>query len=386
MKKIFAFVILCLLYSYLIAFEGGGLFSSSFSFDIGTPKKTGNPSFFYNVNKLSLWAEQNLDKEAFYNFSVQGSAYVKIRKLLSPNGKRAIAKFILDIDLLKFSFFIPINKNSNLSLDIGRRGVIDSTGVILSQYLDGLFLQYKSPHFSFLASFASTYLLNAHTVALNEKDYKVSKYIYALPKSYIGMMTLFHLPILKSSYSIDIDTINFFETKKNGNIKLYVTTAIQGPIIKRLFFSTSLSGSFVREEAKWNSGILLIGAIAYYFNKYNAKLGLSMQYAQGGKMSFQPFTMKHISSQFFSPYTNVWNTGIKASLKPVPELYISTLFNIVCNATKSEGTPFYRGIEWLTSANYTIKKDINIEVSFGQFIHKNTYMNTFLTLKGMISF
>ena len=383
-KSVLFFVLLCAV-MHLFAFEGGGLFSTSLNFDIASPARADNPSLFSNSNKLSLWLKQNIDKNSFYNFATQGSAYFKMRKYLAPINERLLVKAILDIDLLKFSFFVPLEKKGNLLIEVGRRGLIDSTGIIMSQSFDGVFIQYKNPHFTLMTSLVFTGLLNANTVVLNENDIKINNHVYSLTKSYVGLMALFHIPLLKSSYSLYGDSLNFFETKGNGKIKTYLTIGIKGPIVKRLFFAASFSGSYVKEKSTTQAGLLATGAIAYYFQKYNAKLGVNMQFAQGGRNSFQTFTLRHLSRQFYSPYTNTWNTGVKMSIKPLNELYLEALCNIICKGEKSDGS-LYRGFEWLVATNYTIKRDINLEASLGQYIKRDALMLTFISLKGIISF
>lgn len=385
MKKIILFFVFLCVITSSFSIEGGGLFSTALDFDIASPAKTENPSIFSNPSKLSLWLKQNIDKNSFYNFAVQGSAYFKMRKYIAPVSEKLLTKAILDIDLLKFSFFVPLEKKGNLLIEVGRRGLIDSTGIIMSQSFDGVFIQYRHPHFSLLTSLAFTGLLNANTVVLNENNINIGNNIYSLTKSYVGLVALFHVPFLKSSYSLYGDSINFFETKGNGKIKTYLTVGIKGPIVKRLFFATSFSGSYVKEKSEVQAGILATGAIAYYFKKYNAKLGLNIQFAQGGKNNFQSFTMRHVSRQFYSPYTNTWNTGLKMSIKPLNELYVEALCNIICNGVKSNGL-LYRGFEWLVATNYTIKRDINLEASLGQYIKRDASMLTFISLKGIISF
>jgi|GEM_PF-560325 len=398
-KSLILFVCTCFFISSSFAFEWGGLFVSHLGFDIGSPSTTSNPTYFNNTNKLSMWAEQNIDKDGFYTFAVQGSVHLKMRKLLAPKKASLVFKPILDIDLLRFSFFVPLGSSSNLRIDLGRQGLLDSTGLIMHQSFDGIFLKYKNPKVSMMSSLSFTGLLNANTVVLNEGMYPVHNYIYALPKSYAALIMMFQLPVLKTSYSFNLDSLNFFETKKDGKIKMYGTLGVKGPIVRHLFFSASVSGSFIKnaieenQENSWNLGLQSTFAMGYYFTKYNAKLGFNMQYAMGGeKNSFQSFTLRHISSQFFSPYTDVWNTGFSASLKPVPDLYIQGLVNIICKAhlsgqdKKDEKAPLYRGIEWNLKSSYTIKQDISFEASLGQYIQRDSSLQTYVSLKGLISF
>lgn len=391
MKKYLFFFLFCAVCLNTFAFEGGGLFSTEFNFILANSKKGFESAYFNNPNRLSLWMKQNIDKEGFYNFSAQGSAYFKIRKLLAKNAPKVATRLMLDIDTLKFSFFIPINSSNNISIDVGRRGVADSTSLIMSQSFDGVFAQYKSAKFNVMASLAFTTLLNANLVVLNEDSYKPSNSVYALPKSYAALMAMFQIPILKTSYSINLDTLNFFETKKDGKMKLYLTAGVKGPIVRRLFFSVSASPSFVREQIKgqnkWNVGIMATGAIAYYFQKYNAKLGANIQYASGGKNNFQSFTVRHISPLFFSPYTNILNIGAKGSIKPIKELYIQATMNLVFKGRENDGKrAFYEGFEWNASTSYTIMHDITLEASLGQFIRYDASMQTFIGIKGIIAF
>jgi len=376
-------VIICTL--SLNAFEGGGVFSTFLNFDIASPQKQSNPTYFSTSNRLALWMKQNIDNEGFYNFSIQGSAYFKLRKLIVPRGTPLEIKPCLDVDSCKFSFFFPLKQKGSLMLDIGRRGVVDSTGIIVSQPFDGAFLKYKTPRLEILQALAFTTLLNANTVALNEPLKPTSNPIYSLPKSYASLMTFIHVPISKTSYSLDFDALGFFETKKLAKLKFYLTSALKGPIIRRLFFSLSASGSFIRNASLWTQGLQTTGALAYYFQKYSAKLALNIQYATADRYAFQTFTMRNISSQFFSPYTNVWSTGIRYSIKPIPTLYLQAVSNVICKGKVQNGT-LYRGFEWMTSANYTLKRDINFEASLGQFIKRDASMQTFFTLKGMIAF
>ena len=99
MKKVILFFVFLCVITYSFAFEGGGLFSTALDFDIASPAKTDNPSIFSNPNKLSLWLKQNIDKNSFYNFAVQGSAYFKLRKYMAPTSEKVSAKAILDVDL-----------------------------------------------------------------------------------------------------------------------------------------------------------------------------------------------------------------------------------------------------------------------------------------------
>ena len=164
MKKVKLFIFLFLIIALnLSAFEGGGMLKTGLGIDLGKNKT--NLSHF---DSLSLWAKQNLDKEGNYNFAIQSSYLFNLKKPIKPEGASNL-DHILNLDMLKFSFLVPIG-NDSLTIDAGRYNISDITAVILNQNIDGVYIAYKKTNFAAYFNLGYTGLLNSYVT------YKCSRY------------------------------------------------------------------------------------------------------------------------------------------------------------------------------------------------------------------
>lgn len=381
-------LLLCILVlafsSPVFAFEGGGLIETEIGFDISKLPNNSTYNTLKNRNKASLWLKQNMDKEGRYNFYAQTSYFFKANQVLVPKEK-SVFFHIADVDLLKFSFFIPIENKSSLNIEMGRSSFSDITKIVSAQNYDGIFIRYKNPKFSGFWSFGYTGLLNSLTTFIETESRVKQNKVYSLASGYLSLVSFFGIPLGKYRNSLNIEYLGFFEPKASGNLKTYFTVSADGIIVPRLLFITSVTGSLIRKNEKLKGGVLINADLSYYFSSYGAKISLHTQWASGGKYGFESFTRTNVSRQFSSPYKNVWNTGAKASLKPVSGLYLEALTNVLFNGEKSS-EPFYRGIEWMTTLNYTILNDISLGFSLGQYIPNSAKVLTHIELKGIMTF
>lgn len=385
MKNRFLLIFLSFVFSlHLFAFEGGGIIGTELGFDISKFPSGERYSALKNSNKLSLWLKQNMDSEGRYNFFAQTSYFFKVNQILSPKEK-AVPVHIADVDLLKFSFFVPIRNKSSLEVELGRSGFSDITKIISNQNYDGIFIKYKTPKFSGFWSFGYTGLLNSLTVFMDAENKSKRNDIYSLAPDYLSLVSFFGIPLGKYRHYLNIEYLGFFEPKAAGNLKTYLTLSASGIIVPRLFFITSFSGSFIRRNNIMRGGLLVNADLSYYFASYGAKLSFNTQWASGGKYAFESFTRTNISRQFYSPYRNVWNMGVAASLKPVSGLYLEAVSNLIFNGDKSY-SPFYRGFEWKTALDYTILHDITLGFSIGQYVPNSQKVLTHIEMKGIIAF
>lgn len=389
MKKVRLIIFLLLFVSLsLSAFEGGGIVKTGI--DIGFDKDKAN---FSNFNGLSLWAKQNMDKEGNYNFSAQISYLLNLKKPIKPNKKLEMTH-ILNLDMLKFSFLIPITKDS-LSIDIGRYSLSDITGIILNQNIDGIYLTYSMPRFSTAFNLGYTGLLNTYVnpttasgvkALLSGKSSNISKHLpYKLSPSFVAFYALVHIPFGSLRHALDLDLNSFIATADKGATNNYASLAVSGPIVSNLFYLTSVSGSLLTRKDKGNQmGFFASGELNYYFKKYASKIGLKTQWFSGGKNSFKSFTLSNLSKVNFVEAKDVWKTGLNASMKPIPDLFLSTSFDTMTHASKKYS--FFRGFEWSASAIYTILQDISISTDVGIIVGNKGSVYTRAALKGTISF
>ena len=386
MKKIrvFTFLFLAIVLN-LSAFEGGGMFKTGLGIDLG--KNKANLSHF---DSLSLWAKQNLDKEGNYNFAIQSSYLFNLKKPIKPDGKLDL-DHIVNLDMLKFSFLVPIG-NDSLTIDAGRYNISDITAVILNQNIDGVYIAYKKTNFSTYFNLGYTGLLNSYVNPINAAGIasisKKQTKIYNLAPSFVHMSALFHVPFQSLRHAADFDLNSFIATGNPKTTNNYISISVNGPIVKNLFYLTSISTSILtRDKRKSEIGFFLSGGLDYYFEKYSSKLGLKAQFFSGGKTGFKSFTLSNVSKVTFMESTDLFKISLDGSIKPVKDLFLSTEAAVMAHAaTQPKGRSNFAGFEWDVSANYTIRQDISISTDLGMFVGKNGKFDAVFKLKGIISF
>ena len=387
MKKVKLFIVLFLTIALNIsAFEGGGVFKTGLGLDLGKNKT--NLSHF---DSLSLWAKQNIDKEGNYNFAIQSSYLFNLKKPIKPDGKLDL-DHILNLDMLKFSFLFPIG-NDSLTIDVGRYNISDITAVILNQNIDGVYIAYKKSNFSTYFNLGYTGLLNAYVNPTNVAGImsisNVQTKIYSLAPSFVHISALFHIPFQSLRHAIDIDLNSFIATQNQKATNNYASISVNGPIVKNLFYITSLSASIITRENKKDPqiGFFVSGELNYYFEKYSSKIGLKTQWFSGGELAFKSFTLSNASNVGFIENSDLLKIGLNGSIKPINDLFLNSEFNIITHgSSQPKGKDFLRGFEWATSVNYTILQDIAVSGDLGMVITKNGNFNARFGLKGIISF
>ena len=386
MKKISFFIFLFLVIALnLSAFEGGGMLKTGLGVDLSKNKT--NLSHF---DSLSLWAKQNLDKEGNYNFAIQSSYLLNLRKPIKPEGESNL-DHIVNLDMLQFSFLFPIG-NDSLVIDAGRYNITDITAVILNQNMDGIYISYDAPRFSTFFNLGYTGLLNAYVNPTTAFDIKAitnkNTKLYKLAPSFMHMSALFHIPFQSLRHAIDFDLNSFIATGTPKATNNYASISLNGPIVNGLFYLTSVSTSVLtRVKRKPGIGFFLAGELDYYFEKYSSKLGLKAQFFSGGKTGFKSFTLSNVSKVTFMESTDLFKISLDGSIKPVKDLFLSTEAAVMAHAaTQPKGRSNFAGFEWDVSANYTILQDISISTDLGMFVGKNGKFDALFKLKGIISF
>lgn len=386
MKKVKLFIFLFLAVALnLSAFEGGGMLKTGLGIDLGKNKT--NLSHF---DSLSLWAKQNLDKEGNYNFAIQSSYLFNLKKPIKPEGVSNL-DHILNLDMLKFSFLVPID-NDSLTIDAGRYNISDITAVILNQNIDGVYIAYKKTNFATYFNLGYTGLLNSYVNPINAAGIasilKKRTKIYNLAPSFVHMSALFHVPFQSLRHAVDFDLNSFIATENPKTTNNYASISVNGPIVNGLFYLTSVSTSVLtRVKRKSGIGFFLAGELDYYFEKYSSKLGLKAQFFSGGKTGFKSFTLSNVSKVTFMESTDLFKISLDGSIKPVKDLFLSTEAAVMAHAaTQPKGRSNFAGFEWDVSANYTILQDISISTDLGMFVGKNGKFDAVFKLKGIISF
>lgn len=368
----------------LSAFEGGGIFKAGLDFGIG--KEDINISHY---DRLSLWAKQNIDQNGNYNFSVQTSYLFRLKKPIKPAADLNMNHF-LNLDVLKFSFLIPIGKG-NIDIDVGRRNLTDITGIILNQNMDGVFLSYTMPRVSVFFNLGYTGLLNAYFNPLSTSEFKSinekNTVLYKLAPSLVHFSGAVHVPFGALRHSFNFDINSFISTSEAKDTNHYLSALIRGPIISSLFYTVSASTAFMTREGKTTKvGFFVEGDLDYYFNKYSAKLSLNMKWFSGGKNEFQTLSLANASQIKLIPSKDLLQIGIAGSIKPLHDLFLSTDFNLLMKSGMESSGKFFKGFEWFTSVNYNVLQDMSVGSDIGLFIGHNGKVNAIFSIKGLIAF
>lgn len=313
-----------------------------------------------------------------------------LKKPIKPEGELGL-DHILNLDMLKFSFLVPIG-NDSLTIDAGRYNISDITAVILNQNIDGVYIAYKKTNFATYFNLGYTGLLNSYVNPINAAGItsilKKQTKIYNLAPSFVHMSALFHVPFQSLRHAVDFDLNSFIATENPKTTNNYASISVNGPIVNGLFYLTSVSTSVLtRVKRKPGIGFFLAGELDYYFEKYSSKLGLKAQFFSGGKTGFKSFTLSNVSKVTFMESTDLFKISLDGSIKPVKDLFLSTEAAVMAHAaTQPKGRSNFAGFEWDVSANYTILQDISISTDLGMFVGKNGKFDAVFKLKGIISF
>ena len=302
--------------------------------------------------------------------------------------------WIFDLDLLKYSNFIPLSSGS-LQINAGRFFVSDTTSIIFSQVADGLNLSYSGNVFDISVYGAYTGLLNAQNVTiLNASDSEYSfdsDKVYDFAAPYIVSSLTLELPYLFANQSLVLEGYGFFGVSgpndgTSGYKRAYGTVSLNGPLAASVFYT--LSTTIGSEDFDGISNLSKL-ALNYYPNFYSASIGLEGIYASGENGPFDYF--KGFSSQtalasFSEPqYSGLIKTGLNASIKPIQTLFLGLGANIAM--LDAEDSFEYYGFEWNLSSKFQVLSDLQLSLLANQFIGDKSEENkASLTFKASISF
>lgn len=366
----------------LAAIEGGGLFKTDLGLTFAKPT-TQVTTRINNNYMLSLWMSQNLDKQGNYMFSTEGSFLFGLTAVRPGTGK-VNTSVRADIDLLQFSFHVPFSTGS-LDVLLGRFPVVDITTLIFNQKDDGLSLKYTHPKFSMMFHTGYTGLQNGLTTFMRSKTHTPGTTpVYRLAPGYANTSISFSVPVGPYRHEISAEFSAFFKLPKNLETYLYGTFSVTGVVFSNLYFLAVGSYGYSRQPAQTNHGFLTLGGLNYYFPQIGGQIGVDVAYASGTGKEFLPMSL--IPAGVYAPYlyNGLLKTGIKASVKPLPELFLGVRTHVFF---KDTGTAVsYAATEWKVEAQYCLMQSITFVLGVGQFIPKTGAMQTMVDLSGSISF
>ncbi|PIE97815.1 MAG: hypothetical protein CR988_06035 [Treponema sp.] len=373
------------------AVDGGGIITSNTGFLLPLPSDKEKPvTNLSNYEKVSLWLTNNMNKKGNSFFDMQISyLFTANSKVFTDSSKQKdpVINHIVDLDYFNFVFFIPLDKGK-AKLNFGRYGVMDQSGIVLNQKIDGVSVDVVTSGINFGFDFGFTGLLNRHTTPVYPKLKYDPSIIYSLSPAYLALSVDAVFPIGKYDHTLGVQILGFIQPKfKKPDYHTFFEISLKGSIIPGLMFDftgvANIRNSFGYKQNACMGSLKL----EYYFNKYNSLFGFKSLYAGGGDHTFVGFSKIPLTKVKPMFPMNTWLMGLYASIEPVDSLIIkmSTDMLFYGKKPKSSKSPF-NGFEWNVGLNYTLLQDVYAGFDVGHFISASGSSDLLMNLKFMLSF
>lgn len=383
MMKRFIFLFLTLLTFPLSAFDWGGFFDNNTAYKGELNNINFDNMSLEQTDRLTLWFRARfnpftyLTAEGFYEFG-----YSSRTKSLSHK---------IDLSLLKFNRII----SNTTMFNIGRYGIRDLSGIIISQPSDGIEVIHSTDSFSLGAYIGFTGLLNNMTVDINGgTNRKTLSPVYTLAPPFILAGVTMQLPYLFGQQSVAADFYAAIDVDsgEDKTHRMYMTALLNGLIGDSLFyiFSTSL-GLTKATNNKWQVSNLTALEISTYLPFFSSMLSWKTMFAtgpQGNNEGFQTFTVATANMDETLNYAGNIKTGIVGTLRPIDSLLLFTSVDVFFNVMDDTAKKGYVGIQWMFSTCWQIVSDVQLAFSAGQFSSAESGTDSYMlaNLKVLISF
>jgi len=366
MKKILTFCFILTLLSNLNAFDFGGLIQSD------TNLNYTDELVLSEILDTSLYVKCPLSKT--------GATYITTEGIYRLQFNQDVIKHGLNIPLLKLNHISKINGGS-IDLSAGRFPMIDFTGKIFNQAVDGLFASYSSSllDFSFFAGYTGLINKNFYHM-IGEENYEArGNDLYSLALPYLVFSTSFSMPYIlaKQSFVLDVWGNIGIQNLKSNNI--YGTLGLFGPIVGNLFYilNGSFNGRFNEQESLF--GFLVSTDLSYSFSSIKTTVNAKASYAS--KDFFTISATNCLENGTF--WNDIMIAGLSASVKPISKLIFNAESLVALKVSDME----YFGTQFLGTINWQIVSDMAISANAIYFLAKDNTDSFFnFQIKGSISF
>jgi len=233
----------------LLIFAAAALSATDFGLELrntGGIVKT-NDTEFYTNHKATLWATVPFNNANSHSLAVEGSFYAS-----KPAGVDEFDYYV-DIDLFRMSFTVQQDEKGKILVDAGRFPVSDTTGILLSQAIDGVEVQgiRSFGNFSFLVGY--TGLLNArqekNLMTTDDIQDILTDDIYAFGAKRAVAKASLLFPELFAGADLVVEALGQYDLREQIDSDAvetvhtgYGTVAVTGPFTPVVFYS--LSGTF----------------------------------------------------------------------------------------------------------------------------------------------
>lgn len=383
-RKIFAAVV----FSLAGAFSLGALdFGGTFFNTSRLYTNDWDPVALSQQDGLTAWLKAPLSKDGKIYLATEGTALFKFSVSNLSNFGAGKPSFYLDLGLLKIGYLLNVG-DSLLQLNAGRFFMDDMSGLVFSQTSDGASASFTTNRFVASAFAAYTGLTNAHFVSMTDDVSVDSDSIYSCSSPYLVAGAGVSLPYLFANQTLGAEFFaaigaNGPSGSNSGNVRSYVTLALNGPVVKELFYEFSTTFGFKDGVSNLSSFKL-----SYYPPLMDSAVNFSLLYASGENGGIKPFrtvTKGSASYAYSDPdLSGVFKAGLSGSIKPLENLFVGLETGLVFDLAESFA---YDGFEWALNAKYQLFTDLQLGISVLQYYDVDKYdNNSVLTLNAVIAF
>lgn len=363
MKKLVIILLICLLViTQVFAIDsdfGGSLTNvtggSFYSGENSTP-------VLQQSDKLSLWLKLPLDKDQTV---LLAEGYYKFYLDTSTRSVESLGTFVNLVDLSLFStqMRIPLSNSSELSFNLGRMPMTDTSNLVFSQSIDALHMRYMYKNFSFSLLGAYTGFLNAATVGLVDTSfvYDITA-IYPLNAPYaVGYTNLAFENIFPD---ITLNTEGFFlYAVTNNDIDMYLNASMYGALFASGYFNLVTSVGLFQDETGAFYPTNLSKAEVSLFSPASV-LSLTAFFTFASK-DFVPYNKVYADLSNTQYYSNLMKTGLLFTVKATPQLPIVFGADALFTVADSNGATQFSALQVYSDIKYQILSDVLLTFNFG---------------------
>lgn len=355
------------------------LTTSIFSIDFGGTivNSSGITGEFDNLgldqnDKATLWLKIPFDEsqntylaaEGSYTFTYDGTIEQKTNQI--------------DLGMFKIGMLIPLSSSSKFRFDFGRVSGSDISGLVYSQYSDGLQFSLTSTNFSMSAIASYTGLLNAHTSTYYGFDYTYdSEIVYPLAPKFVISGLTFSFPALFANQTLNAEAYGFWDIDDQNDFdynRIYGTLGLNGGISGNLYYvlTSTFGYSFGNEAVEGLSNLTKL-ELSMYPTFLSSSFTVSAVYASGnsedGLKAFIPFNKITADTSGNKVYSGLFKTGLTATLQPNKKFLLSAGADFLCNIQPDADESFAAdGLQWTFNARWQIFSDLQLSLSTGQYV------------------
>lgn len=295
--------------------------------------------------KVTGWAKVPFDGGSFAT-----EAYYKLNV-----GEDSVSG-VVDVSLLKVTFALPIG-----TLNVGRYSFSDITSSVFAMTSDGANIAASAGPVKIGAYVGYTGLLNAKTSSLDTDWESDENAVYAANSKYMLFLANVSAPNFLGGNTFALEglgALNLNGEEKSGvsdgYSRFYGTLSAAGPITTTLYYSASMTGSFLTLTED-NTGILAKGSIVAYLPfKSMTVTGKGVF----GSKNFQGITANPCAF-------GTLDAGVSATIKPISSMLCLLSADLYANT--ADGFEADKA-SWSVLTKWQAMSDVSAFLSIGQDI------------------